>query len=342
MTTHTFLFPLVNGFTGIVFFSVAAIAWLRAPRSRLLRLWFVYCLLFATYTWSVVAAGVMAPTIEWADKLIRLAMTVGSTSSLILYYFGLTYSGTHPRKFHIAHIFVPWWAILQGLFWVTNLIQANVNTTSYVSKWAPMAGPAMPFYLLFALLCHLLPVIFVTRRYRRERGQDRIQAAYMLVALSIGSIASICSLLPSIVPSRSVLLWIPAMMLPIYPLIITYAIIRHRLLDVRTVIHKTLVYAAALMTSGLVVYFVMRAEARLVTTLPADEFSVVLLGLFLLVYGFIRLVKPRIDHYFQRRSYDPATATKFFAQRSAGVVDRNAWLRCCKKYSTKRSTLNIL
>jgi hypothetical protein len=325
MPTHTFLFPLVNGLTGILFLSLAVIAWLRAPQSRFLRLWIAYCLFFAAYTWSVVAAGALAPTKEWSDTLIRVAMTVASTALLILYYFGLTYSGMRPGKFHIVHIFVPWWAVLQGLFWLTNLIQAGVTTTSYVSKWAPVAGPAMPFYLLFILLSHLLPFILVAKRYRCERGRDRIQAAYLLIALGIGGIAAIGSLLPSIAPSRSVLLWIPAMMLPLNPLTITYAIIRHRLLDVRTVIHKTLAYAAILMALGFVVYFAVRAEARLLATLPADEFSVVLLGLFLLVYSFIRLVKPRIDHYFQRRSYDPAAATESFAQRSVGVVDRSAF-----------------
>jgi hypothetical protein len=324
MPTHTLLFPLVNGFTGIVFFLLAVIAWLRAPQSRFLRLWCVYCLFFAAYTWSVVAAGSMAPTIDRADTLIRLAMTIGSTSLLVLYYFGLAYSNTRLHKFHIAHIFVPWWAVLQVLFWLTNLIQAEVSTSSYVSRWAPIAGPVMPFYFLYILLTYLLPLILVTKRYRRERGQDRIQAAYLLIALSIGGITTFGSLLPSIVPSRSALFWIPALMLPFYPLTITYAIIRHRLLDVRTVIHKTLAYGATLIIFGFVVYLAVRTGAQLLTTLPADEFTIILLGLFLVIYSFVRLVKPHIDLFFQRGPYDPVVAIESFAQHSVGVVDRNA------------------
>ncbi|MFY9271318.1 MAG: ATP-binding protein [Candidatus Manganitrophaceae bacterium] len=122
-------------------------------------------------------------------------------------------------------------------------------------------------------------------------------AVLVYVAASIKSLGSIIS-------SLSIQLYLIYYPLEIgYAITMAYAIIYHGALDIRTVIHKTLLWlltsSAAVLPAALSFWFLR----HWLIEHPAVEISlIVAFSLGLLVYA--RHVQPRIDHLFQRRKYD--------------------------------------
>ncbi|NKE71165.1 response regulator [Nitrospiraceae bacterium HYJII51-Mn-bac16s-1-B09] len=86
--------------------------------------------------------------------------------------------------------------------------------------------------------------------------------------------------------------------------IMFYSIIRYKLWDISTVIHKTLMW---LTTSGLAllpVLFTILSARPWITNLTDLQLSGLVALYFLLLVFYIKTIQPRIDHLFQRRKYD--------------------------------------
>lgn len=86
--------------------------------------------------------------------------------------------------------------------------------------------------------------------------------------------------------------------------IVTYAIIRHHLMDIQTMVHKTLLWAT-LSSLLLVPFFGIIVLMRpWLHGAPTLLLSVFLAGLLVLTYFYYQIVQPVIDHLFQRGEYD--------------------------------------
>jgi signal transduction histidine kinase len=86
--------------------------------------------------------------------------------------------------------------------------------------------------------------------------------------------------------------------------IISYAIIHYQLMDIRTVVHKTAMWAV---TSALVVVpiaAVLYLIKPWTDQLTWWEYPLVVGGLLVVSIPYMRILQPKIDHLFQRRLYD--------------------------------------
>lgn len=86
--------------------------------------------------------------------------------------------------------------------------------------------------------------------------------------------------------------------------IIFYSIVRYKLWDITTVIHKTAIWAAMssliIMPVGGLFYF----AHDWISSLTQSQRSLMVAGVVLLLIPYIKVVQPRIDHLFQRRKHD--------------------------------------
>lgn len=83
-----------------------------------------------------------------------------------------------------------------------------------------------------------------------------------------------------------------------------HAIIKHQLMDIRTVIHKTVMWLTTSGSALLAVLFTVLWARPWITNLNDLQFSALVAFCFLLLVFYIKTVQPRIDHLFQRRKYD--------------------------------------
>lgn len=310
-------FTSTNAFSAMVLLILAVVSLRQGPRVAHLRYWSFFCLLASLYT-VMVAVGSQVVSRESGHLAIQLAMIFGSIAVFLFFLFTLSFVRSFTSRRFFLVIGVLWVVGLQPLFIGTSLILDDVVSSQF-SRFAPVAGPLMPLYGAYLAFGWGVPLVLFIREFRSSTGLKRTQSAYLLVSFAILGIATTGSLLPSWIGSQTLLAVLPALLLPLCPLIITYAIIRHRLWDVRTIMHRTVVWV--ILSVGLVipVYAVLVAGAALDRSLGVAEMAVVLTMCFLLGYGYLRKVKPYLDHLFQRRVYDRRRVLDRFARDMAAL-----------------------
>jgi len=140
------------------------------------------------------------------------------------------------------------------------------------------------------------------RAYRGETEETRKKQIKLIAgAFIVSSVASL-DFLPKL------------FYLPIYPVgyifvflwivVVAYSIAKYKVMDIETVIHKTLMWAAVsslvLLPLALGFYFFR----GWLFSLSPEVFSIVGLTLTLAVMYYAKTIQPWIDHVFQRRKYD--------------------------------------
>ena len=312
-----FAFTSTNAVSAIVLFVLAIVALRQSPRASYLRQWCLFCFLASLYTVSL-TFGSQTSSREMGLLAIRLAMTMGSIAAFAFFNFAFSFIGLVSRKNIYLAVALVYAIFLQLLFWCTNLVLEDV-TSSEFSHFAPVAGPLMPLYGIYLFAGLGVPFLLFIREYRVSTGLKRTQYAYMLVSFALLGVASIGSLLPSWIGSQTLLAALPALLFPLVPLIITYAIIRHRLLDIRTIVHRTAVWVILSIALVLPLYGILRVGAALELSMEAGDLAALLSLFFLLGYAYLRKVKPYLDHLFQRRVYDRRKVLDQFARDMAAL-----------------------
>jgi signal transduction histidine kinase len=202
------------------------------------------------------------------------------------------------------------------------------------------ATPGTLFFV-FLLWWVALVVSVHIQLFRRSRDmrlsrQERSQAKWILIAFVLAySTGSLC--------------YLPILGINVYPygnfgilffpIIMLYAIGAYQFLDIRTVLHKTLLWIVTLITS-LLPLGVMAAlvQDELSTQYPLMLFiwNIFLFGVVLL---YARFIQPRIDQLFQRRKYDLQEALGRFLKEIRVLVQMEAFTN--KVDQTLRETLSV-
>jgi signal transduction histidine kinase len=110
-------------------------------------------------------------------------------------------------------------------------------------------------------------------------------------------------------------------LIALYPPLISYAIIRYRLINIQTVIHKTILWMALSSLVYVPLYVVFTLTRPWLATQPTWALALFSLGLFFLITLYYRTIQPEIDHLFQRRKYDLQKVLDRLLERLAVLGD---------------------
>jgi signal transduction histidine kinase len=150
----------------------------------------------------------------------------------------------------------------------------------------------------------------------------------MLVAVLVFAIAGVGSLLPTM--QQSALSLIPSALMIVAPSLITYAIIKHQLWNIRTVIHKTALWAAASLVLIVPLYLVLWLGWPYMERYGELLALAVALLIFCAFALHFRVIQPWLDHLFARGRHDPAKVVDAFNHdvvNLRGVQDLSLLLR---------------
>src|SRR5712692_962676 len=168
-------------------------------------------------------------------------------------------------------------------------------------------GPLHPLYGAYVLGWFTLGTWLLAGKYRTSTGLLRLQTRYVFAALTIPFVLAIITnlLVPLFFKSSSLSKYGPMFSLLLLATI-GHAIIRHRLMDIRVVIRRGAVYAAAVVTSAAAFALLLIGSNVL---LPDEhDFSLREIVLVLVVAICFFPVKARVqrlfDHYLYRDPYD--------------------------------------
>lgn len=220
--------------------------------------------------------------------------------------------------------------ILSGLILLPNFLTKNLISNG-LGK-ATQLG--VPEYWSFTILFSFFFVGGLIRswiKYKHVSGIARMQLLYVVLSVSVAGIFGMFLnlVLPSIFLHNFSLIWLGPLFTTIIAISIMYAIIAHRLFDIRVIIKRTVVFAGlsafVLGTYALIVF----AAATLVggagsAALASQQLIPNLVAALGIALGFEPLRKwltVRTDKWLFKGEYTPQAVLQELAETLANVVD---------------------
>jgi len=263
------------------------------------------------YLWLLIDAILMCcanqiTAMFWA-RAVYVGVTLIPTS---MYFFSVSWLGElEKNKKPIALIYIISAAFVI-LFFLTNKFVVGVHR--YFFGFFSRLGLFSVLYLAFFFSISCMFFWNLIQGYRKETVQiKKNHIKRVLVAFLIGFTIGSTEFLPTygigLYPVGSIAVFLLAS-------VVAHSIIRYKLLDIETVIHKTIAWLIAniaLLTPFLLLgYFIKSWYAEL-----NFLWAVTFLGALSLSYlFFIKVLQPKVDHSFQRRQYDLEEISHNFAE----------------------------
>jgi signal transduction histidine kinase len=172
-------------------------------------------------------------TLTWVRLIMFIALILN------LFYFLLVTAFPHSqlrlrRRFYLALII---YTLLLLPLTQTPLIYKSVEVTSRGTN--TVIGPAMPFFLIHTVLFLGGGFIVLIQKYRKAHGTEKMQTRLFLLGSVFMFIAILVTNMLFVLVFKTIAY---SSLLPIYSLIfigfISYAIIRHRFLDLRIAVRR--------------------------------------------------------------------------------------------------------
>lgn len=208
---------------------------------------------------------------------------------------------------------------------------------------APVVDPAVPgtenpvqvealkwlaSVFLGVLLCFLVALVALVQRYRGSDARERVQLRWMALGGAAFFVVYFVTLpIADALGDESrvadVLTWISQVAFAALPVSIGYAVLKHRLYDIDTVVSRALVYGGLTVMLG-ATYFAL----VLLTGLAVGDSGLAVAGSTLAVAALFRPARARVqavvDRRFFRRRYDAAVTLERFGGRLRDQIDLEA------------------
>ena len=322
--------------TTITSFCLGLFVYLRNKKEALNRLWFLLSIAIAIWSFGVVTS-ITAP-----DKTLGLFwgrfnhLGVIFIPVLFLHFVvTLVTERLNKKLFRFLYILCAIFLLLNCTPLFLKDVVPKLNIKHYV-----VPGSIYPVFMLFFFSCVGYAHFFLIKGYRNASGLKKNQIKYFLLASIIGFFGGGSSILPVLninIPPWGMLL------LPVYSIIISYAIVKHRLMDIEFVIRKGVVYAYAsflllipvfLLILGAQIYAFKKANIAF----SAFTFLCIIIAAYL--FPKVRLqAETTVEQYFFKDKYDYKKTISDLSKAMVSILDIN---ELCKKIiSTTTEALKV-
>ncbi|HZP38945.1 MAG TPA: PAS domain-containing protein, partial [Methylomirabilota bacterium] len=189
-------------------------------------------------------------------------------------------------------------------------------------------GPLHPAFALYALIGLGTTIYLLAKKHRLSEGLEAIQVRYVILAfvLSGALITTTNVVLPLVLKTSAYGRYGPLFSLILLG-IIGHAIIRHRLMDIRLVIHRGATYLGAVGIAAGTITLVLIAANRV---LPDEhDFSlreILLSAVVVFLLNPVRAIQHFLDRYVYRNPYDYAHTLRNASDALTDTIDLEALL----------------
>jgi two-component system NtrC family sensor kinase len=232
-------FALSGLLTGITSLSLAIFVYAKSRGNSLNRIWSIFAIAVAIWGFGVYK---IASTLDPSLALVwwRLAH-IGVIGIPVLFFHFVYRFLDLPHKAPIITMY-----FLGIVFLVLDCTDLFIKNMRFVFESFYYDSPPGPFYPAFVVF--FLGVIgyshyLLLKAYRYSSGPRKNQIKYFFLATTVGFAGGTTCFLPvfgfDIYPILN-------FTVPLYPIIMTYAIVRYRLMDIGVVVHKGLAYTLLL------------------------------------------------------------------------------------------------
>lgn len=283
----------------------------------------------AGWTISAALVSILAGTeagLFWARSAF---FTAGlSVFALMLFFHTFPFQNTLPRS-RSVHTFAIWAAIMAVLSlspWVVTAI--TVTPRGFVATY----GPLYPVFAAYVISCVGYSLVLIVRKTQVARGAEHQQLIYLFVALiAPGLAATVTNLIIPLTTGSSELSRYGPMFSVVMIGMIAHAIIRHRLMDIRLVIRRGVVYLIAATIAGAVFASILAVVAAQSSghfqKVPLSLQVAVALSIALAFNPLKRWLQARLDKYVYRESYDYQRIIRDASRTISATLDLNSILK---------------
>jgi len=322
---------LASLITAITSLSLGIFAYFRG-RSRSSKIWGVFALSIAIWSYGIgkkFGATDVATALFWGRFHYVGAVFIPT----LLLHFILIFKERFKGKLVFATM--AGYAISLLLF-VSNFSDLLIsNVTKKMGTYFIVPGIIYPFFALFFLAYIVFANFILIQGYRSSSSITRNQTKYLIIASVIGFSGGISAFMPVFLNIFPYGIYF----IPLYSLIVTYAVLKHQLMDINIVIKKGAVYAY-LSFLVLVPCTIIIIVAQKYFLGEAPTFFTLLAFCTLLLASLVSLrVKPEIEVYVEtvlfKRRFKYKKALKDLSEIIVSFLDEKELFKRSGRIMTK-------
>ena len=187
-------------------------------------------------------------------------------------------------------------------------------------------APSICHFAIYFISCLGFSLFHLTRKLLSLTGLQRLQVRYLFVGVLVAAVgATIANLIIPLLLGRSQFSRYGPLFGMLMVAVIAHAIIRYRLMDIKVVIQKSVVYVCAILASALV--FVLASEAlKRLGAYQRDSISIpeALMVSILMAIAFQPLkglIHTSLNRYLYRETYDYQRTVRDASHRLSTMLD---------------------
>ncbi|MDB5186450.1 MAG: putative Histidine kinase [Candidatus Saccharibacteria bacterium] len=248
-------------------------------------------------------------SLQTVDRLFYIRTVIFcSTLAVASLYYMVLFFGDHARQLSKWQRIGIGFTLLVALLDFTPLVFQGLNGTSN-----PVPIPNFGAVLFVAHLIIFLAssCVLLVKRSSKSKGVQRLQYVYMLIGvLPMFLLAPITSVMMPVALKNTSLIFLSPIYGTFFVCLIGYAIIRHRLFDIRPIIARSLGYAATILVLASVYGFLFLGITQKVFHLHLPFISIIFFSIATSIAALVfQQLKTTFDKVtnklFYHDSYDP-------------------------------------
>ncbi|MBU0502467.1 MAG: PAS domain S-box protein [Candidatus Margulisbacteria bacterium] len=312
---------LLPTYTILANFSLGAFVFFQSPRSRSHQLFFGGALIVSLWTLAVfmsVGGGIASVAYFWGKLSFITASLLPFflVSFIIVFPKELTPFSRRKVLWLLAPTFV--FCFLSSL----NYIVAGVSGAS--GEYRLVYGQAFPYLVFYFLAYFIYGLVTVLQKLARAYGSSKIQIRYILLGFLLGIVpTSLTNLILPLFGIAGFRLLAPTFTILTF-MVISYAIVRHRLMSVEVVVQRSLVYVSATFVAVLLYVLVILISGVFLRGLDGLN-ALIVTGLAAVVVAIfyqplLSTFQEYADRFFFKGRYNYQRTIREISHRIASVI----------------------
>jgi signal transduction histidine kinase len=249
---------------------------------------------------------------------VRLSY-VGSTFAPA-FFFHFVNSLLKLKKNRLIFLFYALGFIFSAFAFTNLLIEDARPILSF--RYYGVPGPIYPFYTISQVSIIAYGLYVLIKHFKYAKGQTRNQIKYVLIAAIIGFLGSLTTFLPAF---NIEVFPFGFYFVSIYVVIISYAIVKHRLMDISIVFKKGTTYALLMFLLFVPLVFISILSEKLFFGKISYLHSFIVLALLFLAGTLFYRIKPGtekvVEQLLFRDRYDYRETLRKFSKAMVSILD---------------------